>query len=338
MQNTYCVYGLILHSNRPIPGLEAVRRSHNTVDIEIHLGAAPVREADSSAYPETLIFISSALLESGEPSLRIRRVADGAFLRMDYFDGVQFWLEREGKAIWARWPERLSLEHIAMYLMGPVLGVLLRLRGVTCLHASAVAIGDRAVAFVGDEGAGKSTTAAALARRGHVILSDDIVAFMERDGDLYIVPAYPYLSLWPDSVEMLYGSGKYLPSFSANVDKRMLSLGKDRLQFAEEPLRLGAIFLLGERSADPAAPFFEAIAPQECLLSLVANSYATRLLNEEMRACEFALLGRMLSVVPVRRVRPHEDRSKINLLCDRIEEACRKMWGASLPMRHTAYS
>jgi len=90
----------------------------------------------------------------------------------------------------------LTTEDAATYLLGPVLGLLLRLRGVTCLHASAVALADRAIAFVGSEGAGKSTTAALLARKGLAIISDDVVALVERDALFTFIPAYPYLSLW----------------------------------------------------------------------------------------------------------------------------------------------
>jgi hypothetical protein len=153
---------------------------------------------------------------------------------------------------------------------------------------------------------------------------------VEREGVFHAMPAYPYLSLWPESVEMLYGSGRILPSFSANFEKRMLSLAGDHPRFEDESLPLGAIFLLGERSGEPAAPLLEALTPQESLLSLVANSYATHLLTEEMRAREFALLGRLLSVVTVRRLRPHEDPARIDLLCDRILAACRNSHALSL--------
>jgi hypothetical protein len=240
-------------------------------------------------------------------------------LHLEYFDGMQFWLDREGKTVWALWPDSSSLEDAATYLLGPVLGLLLRLRGVTCLHASAVALGKFAVAFAGFEGAGKSTTAAALARRGHAVISDDIVALAERDGAFFVLPAYPYLCLWPESVEMLYGASKTLPAFSPNWDKRQLSLAHNRLRFAEQPLPLGAIYLLGERSAEETAPFLETLTQIESLVSLVAESYATSLLDKHMRVREFELLGRLLAVVPVSKLHAHEDPTRVGSLCDLIE-------------------
>ena len=233
---------------------------------------------------------------------------------------MNFWLDQEGKSVWAKWPDPSTLEDAAAYLLGPVLGLLLRLRGIACLHASAVAFENRAVALVGSEGAGKSTTAAAFAQRGHAVLSDDVVALVERDGAFYVMSAYPYLSLWPDSVESLYGPDKGLPSFSQYFDKRRLALGANDLKFEDQALPLGAIFLLGKRTPDEAAPYLEALTPQEGLLSLVANSYAGHLVDAATRASEFALLGRVVSTVPIRRLRPHTDPARIQRLCDLISD------------------
>jgi len=278
-----------------------------------------------------LTFVSSDLDSSGEPALRIWRVADGVCLYLAYCDGMEFWLDRKGTSVWAKWPATSSLEDAATFLLGPVLGLLLRLRGVTCLHASAVAFDDRAVAFVGDEGAGKSTTAAAFARLGYPVISDDVVAIVEREGAFHVLPAYPYLSLWPDSVQMLYGPDKTLPTFSANWDKRLLSLSEDRLRFEEKSLSLGAIFILGERISESAAPFLETPTAQECLVALVANSYATGMLDKDMRAQEFALFGRLLASVPVRRVRPHADSTEIDRLSEVIRDGYHALKNQPLP-------
>jgi hypothetical protein len=332
----YCVFGLNLHASHSIPGLERVKTSPLIPDVEIYLASAPGPETENSASSEILTYASSTLLENGEPALRIWQIADGALLRMEYFDGIQFWLDREGKTIWALWPEKLSIEDTATYLLGPVLGLLLRLRGVVCLHASAVAFGNCAVAFAGSEGAGKSTTAAALARRGHAVISDDIVAITERDGAFFVLPAYPYLSLWPESVNILYGPDKILPRLSPNWEKRQLSLAENRLRFEEHPLPLAATFLLGERSADASAPFVETLSPQESLVLLVTNSYATNVLDKGMRAREFELLGRLVTAVPVWRLRPHTDGSQIDRLCDVIQDTRDRLQVPQTQVSHPA--
>ena len=325
MSFNYSVFGLSLRSNLAIPGLNPANAPLPANDVEVHLGISPVTQSDLSTDHGELKFVSSDLDAAGQPALRIWHVHGGALLYLAYCDGMEFWLDRKGASVWARWPGASSLEDAATFLLGPVLGLLLRLRGVTCLHASAVAFDDRAVAFVGDEGAGKSTTAAAFASRGHAVLSDDVVAIVEREDGFYVLPAYPYLSLWPDSVKLLYGPEKTLPTFSANWDKRVLSLAEDRLSFQKEPLPLGAIFILGERSSDAAAPFLETPSMHDCLMALVANSYATGMLDTEMRGQEFALLGRLLATVPVARIRPQEGTAEISVLCGAIRESYQRL-------------
>jgi hypothetical protein len=328
---SYAVFGLSLRSNLPIPLLNPVLSevassldSSNDPVVSVNLNASPHRNGLIPPGPEELHYANSYKDEAGEPTLRIWKTADSRYLRLAYFDGSQFWLDREGTEVWATWPANLTLEDAATYLLGPVLGLLLRLRGVTCLHASAVAFGDNAVAFVGSEGAGKSTTAAALAQRGHAILSDDVVALAERNGSFFVHPAYPYLCLWPESVESLYGSAEALPQFSANYEKRFLSLGKQELRFAEQPLPLAAIYILGERRGEP-APLVEGLTPQRAFLGLVANTFATNTLDSSMRAKEFEILARVVSSVPIRVLCAHHDASRLPDLCDLLNKEAQSL-------------
>jgi hypothetical protein len=292
--------------------------------VAIHFNASPHGNVAVPPGPEELSYDSPYKDEAGNPALRIWKLAGTRYLRLAYFDGTQFWLDREGAEVWATWPSNLTIEDTATYLMGPVLGILLRLRGVACLHASAVAFGDTAVAFVGSEGAGKSTTAAALARHGHAILSDDVVALAEHNGSFFVHPAYPYLCLWPESVESLYGSPDALPRFSANYEKRFLSLGKQELRFAERALPLAAIYILRERRGDP-APLVEELALQKAFLALVANTFATNTLDSGMRAKEFEILARLAPSVPIRALCAHQDASRLSDLCNLLDEEARKL-------------
>ena len=250
----YSAFGLSLHSNLPLPGLIPADLSATGHEVHVHLGALPPIATAVRRSPEELAYASCNVSESGEPALRIWRVDGGALFRLSYTSGMQFWLDRRGTEIWASWPETSSLNDAATYLLGPVLGILLRLRGIVCLHASAIAVGGTAVAFVGPAGAGKSTTAAIFAQRGCAVLSDDIVALAEEPDTFRVLPAYPHVCLWPDSVGMLYGSPDRLPRFVPDWEKRCLALGRDdQLKFAQRALPLGVIYLLQERTSDSRA-------------------------------------------------------------------------------------
>jgi len=315
----HTVFGLTVRSNVSIPGLPTSESHCEQADLEIHWDLSPRAEAGCPIYPEELAYVSSYSDESGNPGLQIWKTADGTFLHLVYHDKIEFWLERRGNSIWARWPERSTVSDALSYLLGPVLGLLLRLRGVTCLHASAVALEDCSVVFVGSEGAGKSTTAAAFACQGLGVISDDVAALAEDGEGFRVLPAYPHLCLWADSVEMLYGSSEVLPRFSEGWEKRRLMLGEQGTRFENRSLPLGAVYLLGERRPDP-APYVEAIRPPAALLALVADTFATKVLDRELRAREFAVLGRLVSTVPVRRVYPHREADRLEDLCKVIRQ------------------
>jgi len=164
-------------------------------------------------------------------------------------------------------------------------------------------------------GSGKSTTAAAFSDRGYNVLAEDVVT-LDDCGDRFLVrPGYPCIRLWPASVKALYGSESHLPKLTPNWDKCYLDLKE---QFHTDPLPLAAIYHLGERRHDTKAPFVESLDRSEGLLSLIANTYATKLMDKQMRAREFELLTRVLNNVPLRRVTPHGDPARIPELCDRI--------------------
>jgi hypothetical protein len=317
----HTVFGLSLRSNVLIPGLKETAPLSAAPDVDVHFGCEPRFDSASVSASRDLIFASSVKAESGEPSLQVWRVLPESRIELGYYDGLRFWVDQHGRNIWAKWPDTLSIDDVAAYLIGPVFGLVLQLRGITCLHASAVAFGDHAVVFAGGDGAGKSTTAAAFARRGHAVISDDVVALVEREGAFYVVPAYPHLSLWQDAVDLLYGPGKELPDLSRSLVKRRLELDGNNLKFAEKPLPLAAIFVLGERSASDAAPYLEDLPPQEALMSLVGSSFAGHLLDKKARAAEFASLAQVVTTVPVKRLRSHTDPMQIQILCDVIVQS-----------------
>jgi hypothetical protein len=134
-----------------------------------------------------------------------------------------------------------------------------------------------------------------------------------------VLPAYPHLCLWPESVTMLYGSADALPHFSKGWEKHRMSLGDRQARFENRPLPLGAVYFLGERRSE-AASSVEAVRPQAALLSLVADTFANKILDREMRAREFDVLGRLVTSVAVRQVFPNSDPSRILDLCRLIRE------------------
>ena len=332
MDFDYSLFGLRLRSNLPLPGVSSTNLSTDHCDVELHLGIPLQTSERIPPGSEVVTYTSAETNSAGEPALRILSVALGEFIRLAYYDGTEFWLDRKQAHVWATWPDTASLENTTAYLLGPVLGLLLRFRGVTCLHASAITIEDTSVAFVGVPGAGKSTTAAAFARQGFAILSDDIVALAESEGAFQVMPGCPYLRLWPESVKMFHDTPEVLPRIIPDGEKRRFSLGNVGARFENRPLRLGAIYLLGDRRPDP-APYVETIRAQAALLALVADTYGNHVLSRDLRAQEFGVLSRLVEKVPTRRVFPHKDSSRIGDLCQVIQEDFASLRTAAPPHR-----
>lgn len=312
----YSAFGLGLESNQFIPGLVTLE-AIPAIDVRVWLNLLPSWVKEVPEQVQQVCYVSPYQDDRGVPILRAWKLLDDAYFRLLYFDRTEFIINRAGTEIWGNWPDNLTLEDTATYLLGPIMGFLLRLRGVTCLHASAVAVGDKCMAILGPTGAGKSTTAAGFTKAGLPILSDDVVALLDGKNKFSVQPAYPRLRLWRESVKALYGSPDLLPPLTPNWDKRYLD-STHGLKFCCSPLPLGAIYILGDRITSSSAPFIEAVPIQIGLINLVANTYANSLLDKGMRAQEFDLLSRVVANVPLRGVTPHANPAYLSKLCDVI--------------------
>ncbi len=228
----------------------------------------------------------------------------GRLFRFSYTDHTVFWLSADGTQVWARWPTTSNLQNTAIYLGGPVLGLILRLRGLLPLHASSVVVDDRAVLFVGPPQAGKSTTAAAFALSGFRVLADDTSVIRRRaDGTFGVFADGFRLRLWPESAEMLFGSEEALPRLTPDWSKRHFDL--DESSIPAGPLPLAAIyFLQGEPDEGESEGVFSAGAA-ESVVRLAANLAVPGFPDRSMRARELDLLSQLVASVSLRRwIRP----------------------------------
>ncbi|MFH2115953.1 MAG: hypothetical protein ABIJ86_15740 [Spirochaetota bacterium] len=125
---------------------------------------------------------------------------------------------------------------VATYITGFLLQFILDAAGALILHGSAIRHRGRAFLFCGSQGAGKSTLAAALARRGCPVLCDDAIPVLP--GPLAL-PGIPSLKLLPDAYERLVGT-------PAEEQAPCDGDGKYRAEFgsALEPLPLASLFVL----------------------------------------------------------------------------------------------
>ena len=160
------------------------------------------------------------------------------------------------------------------FLLGPAIGTLLHLRGHLVLHASAVMFEKRAVAFLGDSEFGKSTVAAACWTAGHALVTDDLAVIeLPPGGDARVVPSFPRMKVWPESLAALGFDPDAYPRVNPELEKRDFRAAEG---FGRDPVPLATMYVLMEGGPDPAAVGMD---PQAAFAALVTNSYAADLLE-----------------------------------------------------------
>jgi hypothetical protein len=316
LRHSYRAYGLNVLSSLSVPGLTDEHGDIAKPDIILELGSQPSWVARAIQLPSTVKCSKPAIPESGDPAFTLSALGHEEFFGLAYSDGTRFVVDRTAQQIWGTSP--LTIEDLATYLLGPVMGFVLRRRGILSLHASAICIDGQAVVLCGESAFGKSTTAAALALRGIPVLCEDIAALTEQGDRLQVEAGYPRICLWPNAVQDLYGSANALPLLTPTWEKRYLPLDGGSAKFEPHRRPLGAIYLLASRVAENDAPRIEDLSTRESLLELVQNTYMNWVLDRAQRGAEFDLLSKLVTQVPVRRIVPHTDAGHIKTLCDPI--------------------
>lgn len=320
MNLRYRIYGLKLQSDLALSGAGVRTSAHPaSPDLVVTLRTQPKWAKDALLLSATAVLIRPSSIFPDDPIFSVTELDGARSFLLAYGDGTRFVLDAGCTHLWGEPGPGLSFDDLCVYLLGPVMGFVLRERGLSPLHASAVSIQDSAIALVGEAGAGKSTTAAALALRGWPVLCEDVCAFDETDATFDVRPAYPRISLWPDSVAMLCGSFDGLPLIVSGWDKRYLALDGSRASFAADSAPLAAIYFLAARSSADDAPRIESVSPQDALLQLIQDTYMNWLLDRDQRAMEFDMLSRLAQRIPCFRVTPSQDPARLPKLIEMIE-------------------
>lgn len=275
---SYLAYGLVFRSELEIPELTPVA-PRGEPDVLIRRGPITWRPADLET---TASDVAPALVHLYFAETGAFRIRAGREITIDAEPGG-------GASV------------VRLCLLGPVLASLLHQRGLLVLHASAVAIGPRAVAFVGARGWGKSTMAAHMQALGYPLLADDVVAVDTSDAtEIRLFPGYPQVKLWPDAARHFGIAPEAMAFLQPRLPKRGLRFDRG---FSTEPVRLSTVYVLGV--ADEIG--VERLSGREAFVELLAHSYLARHI-EATGACarhfaQCADLARRLDLFALRRPR-----------------------------------
>ena len=132
---------------------------------------------------------------------------------------------------------------IKTFLLGSVFGAILIQRGLLVLHGNALEKNGEAIICLGHTGAGKSTLAYALVKKGWKLLSDDLVVVSD---DLEVLPGIPRIKLWQDATKAFKINTKNLSKVRDEVDKFIWVPAEN--QISQNQVKLSKIFVLTNKN------------------------------------------------------------------------------------------
>jgi hypothetical protein len=295
----YEIYGLTLRANRPLPYLAPAPGPLNEVDVLLELGTG-----DS---PLPTVPTGHHVAEYSGPDGFVRFVVDpeGARIRADWRRDSAVKLPRD----------------ITALLGGPILGTVLRMRSAVSLHACVLDVASRAVVVAGPAGAGKSTLAAAMARAGHPVLSDDVGALVRDAEGRWIAHAgYPGLRLEPEELRRL-GVDADGDRVQTRQTKRYLELaegsGEAPWRFQAEPLEVAGVYVLERHNV--AALSVERLGVSARVEGLIQQIRPSAFpLAPDTRAAELKRLARLAEDVEVCRLHCPDGLDSLGATCEAV--------------------
>ena len=211
--------------------------------------------------------------------------------------GVARYRVRGGAEILVEPVAGVAERNVRLYLLGSVFGALLHQRGLLPLHANAVELDGRVVAFIGHSGAGKSTLAAWFHDRGYRILADDVcVVSFDEAGRAHANGGVPRLRLWRDALER---AGREAGDFELSYEDWEKYDVPTRAVSDPGPLPLSRIYLLrraGEGQAGGVVRL-DGVAAVEALMTNTYRGAYLRLMGEAERHLRVSL--RLAQAVPL---------------------------------------
>jgi hypothetical protein len=195
-------------------------------------------------------------------------------------------------------------------ILGPAIGILLHQLGRLVLHASTIKINDSGVAFMGHNGAGKSTTTISLMKNGYPLVADDISSIEFKDNIPLVYPGIPRIKLWPESLELWCED---VESFLIHSESRKRSCHVDN--FHNEIVPLKHIYVIENSEKTYLGP----ISPQEELIELIKNSYAANIFQNSYQKASLGEYAKMVKNVSIKQLNIERSLDKISEMVDLVE-------------------
>jgi hypothetical protein len=189
-------------------------------------------------------------------------------------------------------------------------------QGHFVLHASAVALdGERAIAFLGPSGRGKSTLAAAFALRGCPYLTDDVLQVRQHGESWHAVPRPPSLRLWEDARNELLPSPEAGATHAASSGKANAAKHY-AIPACAEPRKLQAAFVIGADRSPSIG--MERLRSGEAAIAWVSNGFTLDTTEPSSLRAQFDRVCAIAAAIPTMKLNHPGDWKQLGQLMDQI--------------------
>lgn len=280
----YALHGLRLRSAVPLTGHCDGADGHD-VDVRWARGKRVPHESP----PGRLVLLANdagsfryaaALDDAGRWTLRVPGFAD-------------FVVERDRRTVRCRLDPSADIAFVAILVSGLVPAFLLTGAGECVLHASAVALDGRAVAFAGPSGSGKTTLAALACAAGARLVTDDVLR-VDLDLDAACVGGSPQLRLREGAAWALDHFASR-PAARLTADER-LAVVPETTDAPRVPL---SSIVLPRLSRTATSTVVTPLKGAASVAALAGVSRVTGWTDDEVLVAQFRAFGRLSSRVPV---------------------------------------
>lgn len=168
---------------------------------------------------------------------------------------------------------------IQLYLQGMALGAILHQRNYLPIHGNGVVINNKCIIFAGHTGRGKSTLAAAFARKGAKLLSDDTCAIkFDMNNRPNVYPGTPNIKLFQNTAKQLGFSLTNGTQLAPEEDKYSIPLDDSH---ETRVLPVSALYVL--RFHDSGAIKHQTLSTRDAVNAIANHTYKKKMISTMKR-------------------------------------------------------
>ena len=296
----YKIHGLTIQSEIKLPELRelitSAKYGSRTANVKISLG-----KVDSS----NVDIISEGIFRVASHYILTK---DSIFLIWNDLEVCEI---RNQSEIIVNIDSKIQENFLRSLILGPALGIVLHLKGLMVLHASAVDINGEAVAIMGHNGMGKSTTTMALIGEGYPLIVDDILSIeFDSEENPVVNPGIARIKLWPEVYPKYVDHIKNIDIIHPESPKRSCQLKRQ----SEDKIPLKHVYILEKDSVMGLCD----VNYSEALMELIRNSYCASIFQDQDEISHFQGYAKVVRRVPVKYLKRYDSLDDLKKLAELI--------------------